>query len=99
MSERSWARALIGREVWVVFTLLLAVYALPNLLFGTELLYGASPAAPVWQASMELAGSFGCRSFACIPLMALFFMGYTYLLSVLVAALSRVGVDAVRWGF
>jgi hypothetical protein len=96
MSERSWARALLGREVWATFAFLLAVYCLPNLLFDTELLYGASPAAPVWEASMGLAGAVGCRTFACIPLMALIFLGYTYLLSVIVATLVRVCFGAYR---
>lgn len=86
---------LLGPEVAVALCFVLAVYFLPPLLTGSQLLFD-SLAAPVWRLAIDTGSAVGCGSLSCVPLILAFFAVYTYVLAVVVGALFRTAATVLR---
>jgi len=85
----------LTRDVLVAFMAILGLYFVPPLLTGGQLLYD-SWAAPVWTLAIDTGATVGCGSLSCVPLIAVVFLTYTYLLAVVLAAVSRGGRNLAR---
>lgn len=94
--ESSKARSIfLHRDVLASFVVVLAVYFVPPLVTGGQLLFD-SLAAPVYSLAISTGAQMGCGSLSCLPLIMLIFVGYTYLLSVVLAAVSREALATIR---